>query len=294
MTGSTGDQYYMSGGTFLNQGTYTNTGFLQSSDPTTNSGTFTQGGTQNWSPGTTFTNTAGIATFQTDAGSSSAYNLNVNITAGTVVLQSPQHWAGLSVTGGAILDIQNNHLLINYGVGPDPISSIAAYLASGFNGGAWNGPGINSSSAAINPGYAVGYADATDPGNPAALASGLIEVKYTLLGDADLNGTVNGIDFGILAANFNKTVSRWDQGDFDYNNIVNGIDFTALAANFNKAASGAAGLSALSDPALVAFAEANGLMADVPEPVSGLMTTMAGFGILCRRQRSRSFPVRRN
>jgi hypothetical protein len=289
MTGSTGDQYYMSGGTFLNQGTYTNTGFLQSSDPTTNTATFTQGGTQNWSPGTTFTNSAGIATFLTDAGSPTAYNLSVGVTAGTVAIGSPQHWAALSISGPGILDIQNNHLLINYGGGADPISSIAGYVASGYAGGAWNGPGINSSSAAANAGYGIGYADAADTGNPAGLSSGIIEVKYTLLGDADLNGTVNGIDFGILAANFNKAVSRWDQGDFDYNNIVNGIDFTALAANFNKAASGAAvGDSALSDPAIVAFAQANGLMADVPEPASCGITILTVASALVRRRKSKT------
>jgi hypothetical protein len=200
----------------------------------------------------------------------------------------------LMISGGR-LDLNNNAFRVTYGTGADPISSIAAWIASGYNNGTWNGPGIDSSTAAVTAGYAVGYADSADPGNPAGLSSGQIEIKYTLLGDADLNGTVNGIDFGILAANFNKAVSRWDQGDFDYNNIVNGLDFTALAANFNKAASGASvGDSALSDPALVAFAEANGLMADVPEPMTGLMTALAGFGILCRRRRSRITPARRN
>jgi hypothetical protein len=138
----------------------------------------------------------------------------------------------------------------------------------------------------VNPGYGIGYADSADPGNPAALPSGTIEVAYTILGDADLNYIVNGIDFGILAANFNKSVSRWDQGDFNYDNIVNGIDFADLAANFNKGASGAAvGPTALSDPAIVAFAEANGLMADVPEPAFGALALVAAGGFFARRAR---------
>jgi hypothetical protein len=102
-------------------------------------------------------------------------------------------------------------------------------------------------------------------------------VKYTLLGDADLNGIVNGIDFGILAANFNKGVTGWDQGDFDYTNIVNGIDFGDLAANFNKSAINTESLAALE-----AFVQANGLEADVaaavPEPAS--TATIALVGIL--------------
>ena len=62
----------------------------------------------------------------------------------------------------------------------------------------------------------------------------MIEIKYVLNGDTDLNGIVNGIDFGTLAANFNKGYSAWDQGDFEYQGFVNGIDFGDLAQNFNK------------------------------------------------------------
>jgi hypothetical protein len=176
------------------------------------------------------------------------------------------------------LDITNNHLIINYGSNPDPISSIQAYLQAGFNAGHWNGPdGITSSSVATHPGYSIGYADSADAGNPAGLSSGMIEIAYTLIGDADLNHTVNGIDFGILAANFNKTVTGWDKGDFDYNNIVNGIDFTALAANFNKAANNA------DTTALEAFAAANGLLQDVPEPAALTLIALPALALLRRR-----------
>jgi hypothetical protein len=195
----------------------------------------------------------------------------------------------LLISGTGQLDLNNNHMFINYGGGFDPIANVSQFLKNGYNAGLWNGPGIMSSVAAMNSlSYALGYADSADPGNPAGLAPGTIEIKYTLIGDADLNGTVNGIDFGLLAANFNKAVSRWDQGDFDYNNIVNGLDFTALAANFNKAASGAAvGASALSDPAIVAFAQANGLMADVPEPSCATFSILVMGSLAVRRRRSR-------
>jgi hypothetical protein len=71
-----------------------------------------------------------------------------------------------------------------------------------------------------------------------------------LLGDADLNGVVNGIDFGIVSANFNKAVTAWDQGDFNYDGIVNGVDFAELAANFNKGANIAAAISAPANTAV--------------------------------------------
>jgi hypothetical protein len=266
---------------------------------TTNEGSFTQtGGTANLGV------LSGLGTVALDSGGGNAASLTVTqFTQGSIIIgssgkfivQPNSNFANsvttLTITGTGQLDLKNNHMFINYGAGPDPISSVAALLVSGYNHGAWTGPGINSSTAAANSSsYALGYADSADPGNPAGLSSGTIEIKYTLLGDADLNGTVNGIDFGILAANFNKTVSRWDQGDFDYNNIVNGLDFTALASNFNKAASGAAvGAGALSDPALVAFAQANGLMADVPEPAcAGLLLISATAALLPRRSRARA------
>jgi hypothetical protein len=192
--------------------------------------------------------------------------------------------ASLSIGSNGILDLTNNSLLINYGSNADPISSVQAWLASGYSGGVWGGPGIDSSTAAATPGtYGIGYADSADAGNPAGLSSGSILVEYTLLGDANLDRTVNGVDFGILAANFNKGVTAWDKGDFNYDNAVNGVDFGLLAANFNKGASGAADVAALD-----AFAAANGLLADVPEPASTgvlMFAVMGTLGVVPRRWR---------
>jgi len=190
----------------------------------------------------------------------------------------------LGITPGGTLNIGSNELLVKYGSGADPISSISALLKSGFNNGAWTGTGITSSTAQTTSGsYGLGYADAADPGNPAGLAAGTIEVVYTLLGDANLDGSVNGVDFAIMAANFNKADqvghSGWAEGDFNYDGSVNGADFAPLAANFNK------GTSLPGDAAaLDSFAAANGLLADVPEPSCGALTALAAVGILRRRR----------
>jgi autotransporter-associated beta strand protein len=192
----------------------------------------------------------------------------------------------ISVLANSQLDLTNNHLFIDYADSADPISSIQEDLANGYNGGAWNGHGIMTSSLA--PGYGIGYADSADPGNPAGLQSGQIEIKYTLLGDVNLDGAVNGVDFGILAADFNKGLTGWDTGDFNYDEAVNGVDFGFLATNFNKGASGAAADASPADwAALQQFAAANGLLADVPEPATGALIASAGAGLLARRRCTR-------
>jgi hypothetical protein len=175
-------------------------------------------------------------------------------------------------------------MFINYGSGPDPISSIAAMIQSGYNGGNWRGAGIISSDA--NMSYGLGYADYADPGNPAGLSSGQIEIMYTLYGDANLDGKVNGTDFNLMATNFNQAVTNgWDKGDFNYDNKVNGNDFVLLAANFNQFAS-QSDVSAADVAALDNFAAANGIsLENVPEPASLAIIALAGSQTFRRRRR---------
>jgi autotransporter-associated beta strand protein len=119
----------------------------------------------------------------------------VTVSGGTLQLAAGTGLAqitNLSMTGNGALDITNNTLFIDYGSGPDPIASIAAWIANGYNDmpGA---PAIISSAiatadAASGLSYGIGYADSADPGNPANLPSGTIEIMYTLLGDANLDG----------------------------------------------------------------------------------------------------------
>jgi autotransporter-associated beta strand protein len=235
-----------------------------------------------------YTQTAGSATFGQITGSG-----QVTISGGLTTLAKnggASQVNSLTISGSGTLDITNNHIIIDYTTS-DPISTIAGYLKSGYNGGAWNGPGIISSTAqTLTNGlrYAVGWADGAN-GVVSGLSSGQIEIKYTLLGDANLDGVVNGSDFSILAANFGKGVTNWDQGNFLYGSSVNGSDFSALAANFGQGDSGAAvAVSPADIAALDSFAVANGLplptFAAVPEPASaGLI--LAGITLTARRRR---------
>jgi autotransporter-associated beta strand protein len=224
------------------------------------------------------------------------------------VLQLAQDSGGSTVNSlvinpNASLDITNNHLIINYGAAGENQStidsSIYQMLQNGYNGGNWNGvgfsPSIISSQVAVAnsnasvPQYGVGYADGAD-NVVSGLSSRQFEIKYTLLGDANLDGTVNGSDFSILAANFGLGRLNWDQGNFLYGSSVNGSDFAVLAHNFGQGSSGAdATVSQADITALDAFAAANGLsmptFAAVPEPVSAGVLALGAVGMLGRRRR---------
>ncbi len=180
----------------------------------------------------------------------------------------------------------NTKILVNYGLGVDPVSTIRAYLVSGYNGGTWTGAGIDSSAAALpanNASYGVGYADGAD-GVVSGLSSGQIEIAYTLYGDANLDGVVNGDDFAILAGNLGKSVSGWDEGDFNYDGVVNGDDFAALVGNLGRQSNGDLVVLSAGYAAIDAFAAAHGMSDDVPEPSIIGMGALGGVCVLSRRR----------
>jgi hypothetical protein len=195
----------------------------------------------------------------------------------------------LTINTGGDLNITNNSLIINYGSGTDPKSTILGYLTNGAAGGAWNGTsGIISSTAASNSAYGVGFADGAD-GVDTNLTSGEIEVAYAQYGDITLSGLVNANDFHILTSNFGKIVTAgWEDGDFTYSGTVNANDFHLLTQNFGKTESGEDIATPSEWAAIDSFAAANGLtVSSVPEPATIGMVALAGFGLLQRRRKRR-------
>jgi hypothetical protein len=162
---------------------------------------------------------------------------------------------GLNVSAGATLDLTNGAMVLNYS-GSSPATTIRTALTSGFAAGAWTGTGIASSTAATvaldgsNPHKTgVGFAEASAIGITSlggqALDSTSLLVRYTLYGDANLDGAVNALDFGALAGHFGQSSATWGIGDFNYDGVVNGLDFNALAGNFGFSLPAAAGSSQL-------------------------------------------------
>lgn len=187
--------------------------------------------------------------------------------AGTMALSGTGNSVtSLSIGSASALDVTNTALTINFGSGADPIATIKSYITSGYNGGTWNGAGIVSSAAAANPGQAVGYLDASDVGGVA----GEVVVQDALIGDANLDGTVNLTDLLTLLNSYGLTAADWSQGDFNYDGAVNLTDLLGLLNNFGQ-----------SDTLASASAGA------VPEPVGTGVLVLGLTGCLTRRRHCR-------
>jgi hypothetical protein len=142
------------------------------------------------------------------------------------------------------LDLGGAPLAIDY-AGTSPASDVQSFLRAGYANGAWTGNGITSSTAAAMASSAnshktaIGFAEASAIGSPSSwfgqsITGDAILMRYTYVGDANLDGTVNTADFTALAANFSKSGEFWWQGDFNFDGVVNALDFNAIAINFGQ------------------------------------------------------------
>jgi hypothetical protein len=215
---------------------------------------------------------------------------------GGAKLQITQSFSTLTVASlnintlaNSSVDIGTNALIIDYGSpANDPIASIEQWIKDGYAGGTWDGPGITSSAiasadAATGFSYGIGYADSADPGDPANLPSGELEIKYTLLGDANLDGTVNGEDFSQFSHNLGQSGAVWDQGDFNYDGTVNSEDFASFSHNLGQVADQAGALESAPNTSSIT-------LANVPEPSGPGLALIVAAGVLYRRSRTRPVP----
>jgi hypothetical protein len=154
------------------------------------------------------------------------------------------------------IDIGSSTVFVSYDPAANSAALIQQSLKNGFNAGGWNGPAsettgvITSSVAASGPSgkYGVGFADSAD-GIVTGLAANTIEIRYTLMGDVNLDQKVDAVDAVTMARNWNGTgTPTWDHGDFDYDATVSMADATLLQKNWN------ASMPALTAPAIVAAA----------------------------------------
>jgi len=141
------------------------------------------------------------------------------------------------------------------------------------------------------PILSVGYADgdnAYDLSHVSGLQANQVVIKYTLAGDANLDGQVNFNDLLIVAQNFNKTGEDWVGGNFVYNptGLVNFNDLLIVAQNFNKILTPVGQSSdGIGGSTLSLGGQLDGSVATMPEPGAATLLVLSSAGILGRRRR---------
>jgi hypothetical protein len=139
----------------------------------------------------------------------------------------------LTLDGGQ-LDLGGNDMLLHNG----SESAMFQLLKSGSAQGNWNGDGINSSAAASDTTHLTALGMITndlEPGvalyttfdNQAVMATDVL-VKYTYLGDANLDGVVDSTDYSRIDNGFISHLTGWFNGDFLYSGVVDGSSYTMM------------------------------------------------------------------
>ncbi|HEY1685151.1 MAG TPA: autotransporter-associated beta strand repeat-containing protein [Tepidisphaeraceae bacterium] len=208
-------------------------------------------------------------------GSSLTHTVSVTVASGATmrlssgggkVLATPS----LDVQSGGTLDLTDNAAVINYDPGAgDPTAAISTAIASAYDNGAWDKPGITSSVAAAAPGHALGWINngslltpytGTYLGQSVDATTDII--RYTYYGDANLDGVVDAADITMMQPGASNPT--WAMGDFNYDGKVNADDYALLQ------------LGAAEQPP--------GAQPSVPEPTALLF--VLPFALLPMRQRA--------
>jgi autotransporter-associated beta strand protein len=142
------------------------------------------------------------------------------------------------ISDSGTLDLNNNDLIV---LDTTQYSTVKALIVNAYDGGAWDQPGITSSSARANAGaYGLGYAQASTIGSTSfdgKTFTDAVLVKYTLLGDTQLRGTVGIGDYDTVLSNYG-TPQDWSGGNFHYSGVVGIGDYDDVLSNYGAHASG--------------------------------------------------------
>jgi hypothetical protein len=234
---------------------------------------------------------------------------NAEVIAGSLAIAPDGGPAGtgnvtsLAVAADAVLDLSNNDLVVDYsgGAGNSPIgtptnfiySGLTGAIASAINSNQWDGPGIRTSQAAAKTGLTtIGIGEAAAlfglaPGETALWSGQTIDdtsvlIRYTYAGDGNLDGVIDGGDYGIIDNNVTiPGASGYANGDFNLDGVIDGGDYGIIDNNIT--AQGAP----LGDSAIAMGGGAMGSVTVVPEPsmcVAASVVTIAA-GLLARRRR---------
>ncbi len=244
--------------------------------------------------------------------------------AGNVVIRAGDGDSGTSVLGSlkvaaspseqftGRLDITDNVLILEAADPTDKASKIAylqSAIQSGYNGtaGAWTGTGITSSTVAAdaaagtkytlfhttvgifdNGAFPAGTAFTSFGGQP--VDAGSIIVVRALVGDANLDGTVDNTDLVALLTHFGESGQTQATGDYNGDGTVNNTDLVALLTDYGQSlpggmllAAGGGGADAAADSAAPAAVPEAGTLAVLLAAAPGLLRRRRGGRKLLRR-----------
>jgi autotransporter-associated beta strand protein len=194
------------------------------------------------------------------------------------------------------LDLTDGKLIVDYSgtLLDSPIANIRSQIIAAYNLPSatthWDQNGITSSTAAAaSDSKGIGYAEAADVAGGTwqgeQVDGTTVLVRYTLLGDATLDGQVNFNDLVQLAQSYNVVdgTRTWFTGDFTYDGNTDFNDLVKLAQNYNTA------LPSEPIPGAPADFQADlaAAFASVPEPGSLALLALGGAAMLGGGRRRR-------
>jgi hypothetical protein len=195
---------------------------------------------------------------------------NVQANSGTSILSS------LSLASGSSLDLGSADLLVRNG----DSNALGQLVRTWYANGAKNGTGLKGSSAAfmtlaVFPNVGDGSIPYFSSFASQSLQATDVLVKTTYVGDLNLDGRVDGLDFKLAMEGLATASTGWRNGDVNYDGVVDSADITlvknSLAANL---------------PQLTGFpTDSAGSTAAVPESSLSLLPVMAAATVARRRRR---------
>jgi hypothetical protein len=198
----------------------------------------------------------------------------------------------LTVTGAGTLNLNNNDMIVQ-GVGATGLTTITSEIAHARNTGSsgiWTGSGITSSSAATVTNNTALAVELNNDGNGNTLFSSFdgqtvtntdVLVKYTYVGDANMDGVVNGSDYTLIDNSFNSGApATWRNGDFNYDGKINGDDYLLIDNAFNSEGSVTFAATPAAPTEMIASNTSQ-----VPEPTTSALLIVSSAGLLARRRR---------
>jgi autotransporter-associated beta strand protein len=182
---------------------------------------FTVGGSKKIAGSTTLTKSgSGKVTLNT----ANTYTGLTTIQSGTLQLGLNAQAPVLGANGGGA-DIRGGKLVLDYTNGSTPAASVLSALSASYATGFASGR-VRSSTATSAIG--LGWLDNT--------TAHQVTIARALYGDADLSGSVDFSDLGLLLTNYNKAAG-WGRGDFNYDGTVSFADLGFLLTNYNHSLS---------------------------------------------------------